>query len=77
MRVLMNCQLDGFDWIFQGLKGQKKIKFSYFATFWQFYQKGSDNFSLLLSKDGCDWIIQKVIFNVRKDKFSIIIDIIQ
>ena len=42
---------DGFDLIAlkvicQGLKGQKKVNFVYFDTFWQVSQKRSDNFSL-------------------------------
>ena len=32
--------------IFQGLKGQKKVKLVYFVTFWKFSQKWSSNFSL-------------------------------
>ena len=79
---------DGFDWIalkifFQGLKGQKKVKFGYFSTFWQFSKKLSGNFSLFfciqllddnidqLSTDGFDWIIQKDIFKVGKVRFGL------
>ena len=32
--------------IFQGPKGQTMVKSGYFATFWQFYQKRTDNVSL-------------------------------
>ena len=32
--------------ILQGSKGQKMVKFGYFATFWQLAQNWSDNFSL-------------------------------
>ena len=40
---------DGFDWITlkvicQGPNGPKKVKLGYFATFWKFSQKVSDNF---------------------------------
>ena len=43
----MDCQKKGFDVIalnvtFQGPKGQTKVKFVYFATFWQYSQNRSD-----------------------------------
>ena len=67
----MNCQkMDLIESLvkvnFQGSKGQKGVKFGYFATFWQFSQNWSDNFSLFffihllgddidqLSRDGFD-----------------------
>ena len=45
---------DGFDWIalnviIKGPKGPEKVKFGCFATFFQFSQKGSINFSLFLA----------------------------
>ena len=51
MKVLMEWSKDGFylialKVIFQGLKGQNKVKVLYFDAFWQVSQNLSDNFSL-------------------------------
>ena len=68
--------------IFQGPKGQKKVKLGCFATFCQFSQKnGMINVFIFcvqflgddidqLSIYGFDWIIQKVISKVRKVRFD-------
>ena len=51
---------DGFDWIAlnvicQDLKGQKKVKFGYFATFWPFYQKRFDKFLYFMYTASWGW----------------------
>ena len=44
----MDCQkmdlIESLKVIFPPLKGQKRVKFGYFATFLYFFQKLSDNF---------------------------------
>ena len=70
---------DGFDLITlkvicQGLKGQKRVKFGYLATCWQFIKNGLIFFLYTdidqMSRDGSNGIIRKVIFKVEKVTFG-------